>query len=172
MQRYLFLILFFFSLCSNNTAQAFENSPWSFGILAGYGYGIGTCDNCEIPNGVNHSYQYGYGMLTGAYRFSESHSTRLSIGLDKYNKDSPFTNSKKIFVAAEGYYIYHFYNERRIFAPYVLAGFRIPYFNIGLGIGNEFTLANTLSVFVEVLANTLFTIDNRFEGRAGVLIHF
>lgn len=170
----LFTLIFFIS---SSTALAlgstFQDNRWSFGIIGGYGHGFGNCEgDCDIPNLSNDHYQFVNFMVAGAYRFSELHSTRIAIGLDHYLKNSPFDNSKHIFLAGEGSYIYHFTNDRNLFSPYFTAGFRFPHANIGLGIGNEFAFADTFSIIAEITINTFFTLDQKVEGRIGFMAHF
>lgn len=153
---------------------AFDGNRWSFGLITGGGLGLGNCaePNCTLPNIDDNNYGFVTVMATGAYRFSYEHSVRVAIGLDHYTHNPPYANPYEVGLAAEGYYIYHFTNERDLFSPYLLTGFRIPTFNVGLGLGNEFGIGDRLSIIIEAMATTLFTIDSRFEGRAGVLMHF
>jgi hypothetical protein len=149
-----------------------DETRFSLGVLGGYGIGYEnkhstTSTGAAVP--AHGWYQFAPLMISGAYQFTPANSTRISVGMDYYTKNSPF---KKVYFAAEGDYIYHFIYERGTFNPYFIAGFRVPTFNIGIGLGNEFYVSETVSVLIEVMANSYFTLDNKAEGRVGVMWHF
>jgi hypothetical protein len=169
MRKLLLSCLFVFLLSSAN-ALAFDFENLALGLMTGYGVGVGNCSGCGIPNISNDDYQFFTLLATGTYEFADRNAVRLGFGFDAYTKKSPYANN--LFFAGTADYILRFKGDRGFFDPYALAGVRFPTFNVGLGVGNEFLITDHFGLTAEIAMNTFFTIDQRFEGRVGLVRHF
>jgi hypothetical protein len=73
--------------------------------------------------------------------------------------------------AGEALAMFHLRNKRAVFHPYGLAGLRFPLANPALGLGNQFTITDRVSLLLEILANSAI-VDSKIEARAGVVLHY
>jgi hypothetical protein len=180
MKKIIFAVILILTFFINTQAKAGEvEKPWSVGVIGGLGLGFSTYDD-EASNACTGSlcfdalFEGFYAiipvMATASYQFTDLFALRGSLGVDIYGGDY-YDNAPSVLPAGELFAMFHFRKKRALFHLYGLAGLRFPTANPALGLGNQFTVSDKVSIWVEAIGSSI-GLDTKFETRVGVVMHF
>lgn len=143
----------------------------AFGAFGGIGLGdAGWCDVACVSN-----YQDAHLLASLYYKWDPDHNLglRFNVGGLSYLNDPHFSDAGTYLenILVEAAVIMTLTHNEGLFSPYLLGGVAWPS-PIQLGIGNEFTLNDRMSILLEIAGSSFIVVDNHVDGRLGVMWHF